>query len=361
MLAAVLADLDEAVLVVGMDGRVTLANALAQLWLAGGSGLLGRSLYTFFDRGVLAPSFGRLQEEEAPAERVALVAYDGMRLEARVTLFRRADGGRAGFVLALRETPDAPEEAASPPPDWTRFVGAGTTAGTGGEHRPLRGPDLYDFSFFDPGRLALTPSAGCRARSGDVRRPRRGDDRAGARPRRPASSRSPASRCRARSSDARSLRRPRQPGRPIPPASVALHGISDARVAGLPALDAVLPAFLRYAEGAVLVGHEVWFDLRFLDQEATRLGLPSIASSRTVLDTRLLSRFVHGELPEHDLDAMAARLGVTTEGRHSALGDAFVTAEVLVRLLGLLRGRGISTLGALLDLVDTLRRPSGRA
>ena len=147
------------------------------------------------------------------------------------------------------------------------------------------------------------------------------------------------------------------PGRPIPAASAALHGITDARVAAMPPLAPVLRAFLRFAEGAVLVGHEIWFDLAFLEPEAKRLGLPSIVSTHSALDTRLMSRLVHGALPHHDLDAVASRLGVSIQGRHSALGDALATAGVLVRLLDLLRDRGITRLGALLDAMRALRLP----
>jgi DNA polymerase-3 subunit epsilon len=254
------------------------------------------------------------------------------------------------------------EEEASPSPEWTRFVGAGTTAGAAGERGPLHRLELYDFSFLDPAQLALAPDrrdqvldratfvvfdtettglepdrgdrvvslAGVKVQGGTVRRSKHFDALV-------------------------------NPGRPIPPGSAALHGITDARVVGMPSLEAVMPAFLRFAQGAVLVGHEVWFDLRFLEPEAKRLGLPSIASSHPVLDTHLLSRLVHGELPEHGLDAVAGRLGVTIQGRHSALGDAYATAEALVRLLGLLRGRGVTTLGALLDAVGGLRRPLGGA
>jgi DNA polymerase III epsilon subunit family exonuclease len=147
------------------------------------------------------------------------------------------------------------------------------------------------------------------------------------------------------------------PGRPIPSKSSAIHGITDQQVAGMQSLDTVLPAFLRFAEGGVIVGHEVWFDLAFLEPEAKRMGLPAISSGNGVVDTRLCSRLIHGSLPDHTLDAVAERLGVTIEGRHSALGDALATAEVLVRLLPLLRQRGITTLAALLDAVRSLRPP----
>ncbi len=64
------------------------------------------------------------------------------------------------------------------------------------------------------------------------------------------------------------------PGRSVPPESVRFHGITDDDLAGAPPLDVVLPAFLAFAGDAVLVGHEVAFDLEFLAPEVVRLGLP---------------------------------------------------------------------------------------
>jgi DNA polymerase-3 subunit epsilon len=146
------------------------------------------------------------------------------------------------------------------------------------------------------------------------------------------------------------------PGRPIPLASTRFHAITDAMVGQAPPIDVVLPAFLRFAEGAVLVGHQVWFDLRFLDIAGARLGLLPLALQHAVLDTLTLSEIVHGALDEHGLDAIAIRLGVAVRGRHSALGDAQVTAEILVRLLGLLDKRGIRTLGQVLEAARRSRR-----
>ena len=141
------------------------------------------------------------------------------------------------------------------------------------------------------------------------------------------------------------------PERPIPAASTCVHGITDAMVANAPMIADVLPAFLRFAAGAVLVGHEASFDMAFLRRDIERLGLVALAAGHPVLDTRLLSRVVHGPGPEHTLEAVAERLGVKVIGRHSALGDALTTAEIFVRLLPLLNRRGLVTLGAAVDAV----------
>ena len=64
-----------------------------------------------------------------------------------------------------------------------------------------------------------------------------------------------------------------------------------------------------------------------------------------VLDTLLLSALVHPSQESHRLEAIAERFNVTIMGRHTAMGDAMVTAEVFLRLLPLLAEKGIHTLG----------------
>ena len=132
------------------------------------------------------------------------------------------------------------------------------------------------------------------------------------------------------------------PRRSIPAASQAIHGISARMVRGQPIIEEVLPRFARFAEDTVLVGHEVGFDLEFLQTKQDRAG---VQFGQPTLDTMLLSAVVHAEHPDHSLEAIASRLGVSIIGRHTALGDAIVTGEILVRLLGLLEQRGLRTLG----------------
>lgn len=147
------------------------------------------------------------------------------------------------------------------------------------------------------------------------------------------------------------------PGCPIPAASTRVHGITDGMVAGAPPLDVVLAAFLTFAGDAVLVGHDLWFDLAFLARETARRGGRPIEASHVTLDTRALSLALHGPGPSHDLDAIAARLGVSGHGRHSALGDALITAGIFVRLTDLARARGIATLEQMLRFAGGTSTP----
>lgn len=131
------------------------------------------------------------------------------------------------------------------------------------------------------------------------------------------------------------------PGRAIPAASIPIHGITEAMVAGKPRLAAVLPAFHAFAEDTVLVAHNAAFDMKFLHLQESATGL---VFSQPVLDTLLLSAVVHPNQDSHRLEAIAERLNITVLGRHTALGDALMTAEVWLRLIPLLQAMGIRTL-----------------
>ena len=132
------------------------------------------------------------------------------------------------------------------------------------------------------------------------------------------------------------------PERDIPAAGIAIHGIRPETVRDAPTIDVVLPAFHAFAIDTVLVAHNAAFDMRFLQLEEAKSG---VAFEQPVLDTLLLSAFVHPQQASHALEAIAERLGVNLLGRHTALGDAMVTAEVFLKLLPLLAERGIHTLG----------------
>ncbi|MBP9954596.1 MAG: DNA polymerase III subunit epsilon, partial [Ottowia sp.] len=132
------------------------------------------------------------------------------------------------------------------------------------------------------------------------------------------------------------------PGRDIPKAGIAIHGITPDMVVGQPRIDEVFPAFHQFAQDTVLVAHNAAFDMKFLQAPARRTGL---RLQQPVLDTLLLSAVVHPHQESHRLEAIAERFGITVLGRHTALGDALVTAEVLLKLIPLLRDMGIVTLG----------------
>ncbi|PZA19741.1 DEDD exonuclease domain-containing protein, partial [Modestobacter versicolor] len=149
------------------------------------------------------------------------------------------------------------------------------------------------------------------------------------------------------------------PGTEIPPYISVLTGITSMMVATAPRIDAVLPAFLEFARGTVLVAHNAPFDLGFLKAacEASGVLWPAFASVDTaVLARRLLTR---DEVPNCKLGTLAPFFSTTTQPCHRALADARATVDVLHGLFERLGPLGVTSLEELTGLtrqVDPQRR-----
>lgn len=136
------------------------------------------------------------------------------------------------------------------------------------------------------------------------------------------------------------------PGRDIPKASIRFHGITEDMVKDEAPIGDVLPEFRDFVGDAVLVAHNAAFDMKFLKLKESETG---VVFDHLVLDSLLLSVFLEPESRNHGLDAIAGRLGVAVEGRHTALGDSLTTAAVFLRMLSMLETRGIRTLGQAIE------------
>jgi DNA polymerase-3 subunit epsilon len=140
------------------------------------------------------------------------------------------------------------------------------------------------------------------------------------------------------------------PGQEIPPYISVLTGITSTMVAAAPRIGTVLPTFLEFARGAVLVAHNAPFDLGFLKAACAENGLawPAVASVDTaVLARRLLSR---DEVPNCKLATLAPYFSATTSPTHRALDDARATVDVLHGLFERLGPLGITSLEELTGL-----------
>ncbi|MEE4274663.1 MAG: exonuclease domain-containing protein, partial [Thermoleophilia bacterium] len=127
----------------------------------------------------------------------------------------------------------------------------------------------------------------------------------------------------------------------IPAMITRLTGIDDGTVAGAPPIETVLPRFVEFTEGTVLVAHNARFDLGFLDYELGRLCRQSF--QRPVLDTLRLARKL---CPQQrcSLAALAERFDTAVKPGHRALRDAQATAELLLLFLSWLEEQGVTTL-----------------
>jgi len=113
------------------------------------------------------------------------------------------------------------------------------------------------------------------------------------------------------------------PKRPIPFEAYRVNGISDEMVADKPTIDKVLPDFLRFSEGEILVGHNIdSFDTNFIyDAAYEALG---IEFQNDYIDTLKLSRMCLPALSHHRLSDVAAHFSIDTTGAHRALNDCVI-------------------------------------
>ena len=128
--------------------------------------------------------------------------------------------------------------------------------------------------------------------------------------------------------------------RPMTEEAVRITGIEQEMLEGQPTIDKVLPAFQKFVGESVLVAHNAAFDMKFLSILEAKTG---IRFSNPILDTLLLSSAVLPNQDRHDLESLAKRFGINIFGRHTALGDALVTGEALLKLIVLLEEQGIMT------------------
>ena len=137
------------------------------------------------------------------------------------------------------------------------------------------------------------------------------------------------------------------PGNGIPPFIIVLTGITDAMVAPAPTIDGVLPAFLEFVHGAVLVAHNAPFDLGFLKAACERHGMDWPTHRK--VDTAVLARRVltRDEAPNCKLSTLARLFRAATEPCHRALADARATVAVLHGLIGRVGNLGVQTLDEL--------------
>jgi len=132
------------------------------------------------------------------------------------------------------------------------------------------------------------------------------------------------------------------PGQPIPKATTAVHGIGDADVKGAPAFASIADELEAFVGNSIIIGHAVAYDLQVLEREYRRAG--RTWRPPRALDVRALAQAAAPTLAHYTLDQLCEWLGIEVKGRHSAIGDAELTARVFAALVPLLREQNVRTL-----------------
>ena len=328
-LESLLEALSEGVVVSDLDGKVLRYNSAAKRLLDRDNFLgLGRSIYNLVEKPLcdyaLETIGGQFTDEGArPFARFEQNRESGERLLVRVAPLRGEGAALQGFILTFEDPAEHPptlrSDQAAPPP----------RAGAGAAEAPFsveaRAMPLSELRYvvFDTETTGLMPSKGDEIISiGAVAI-------AGG-----------------RVLHKETYEQLVDPERPPRPSSIKIHGITPEMLEGQPTIGEALPAFSRFAHEAVLVAHNAAFDMRFLKEKESSTG---IRFDQPVLDTLLLSSVLHPNQSSHSLDTLLARYGIPAQGRHTALGDALMTADLFLKLLPQLEQRGITTLGTALE------------
>lgn len=134
---------------------------------------------------------------------------------------------------------------------------------------------------------------------------------------------------------------------PIPFRIEQLTSINDSMVIDAPEIEEILPEFMKFCEGCVMVAHNADFDMSFIKKNCMRQG---IACKPTIVDTVALARVLLPNLNRFKLDTVAKALGVVLANHHRAVDDAGCTAEIFVKFIEMLKERGVATLDEVNEL-----------
>ena len=138
---------------------------------------------------------------------------------------------------------------------------------------------------------------------------------------------------------------------PIPFEIEKLTSINDAMVMEAPKIEEVLPEFLAFCEGTVMVAHNASFDMSFIRENAARQGF---STDYTYVDTMVISRVLLPNQNKHTLDALCKVFHISLENHHRAVDDAEATAHIFLKFMEMLKEEKVRTLKEL----NTFARPS---
>ena len=144
---------------------------------------------------------------------------------------------------------------------------------------------------------------------------------------------------------------------PIPFEIEKLTSINDSMVMEADTIETVLPQFMEFIDGTILVAHNANFDVSFIRENCKR---QDIDFDYTYVDTVAIARTLLTGQAKYTLDAVAKTLGISLDNHHRAVDDAECTAEIFVKFIAMLKKDDIMTLSELNELgkksVDAVRK-----
>ncbi|MDX1709804.1 MAG: exonuclease domain-containing protein [Rhodovibrionaceae bacterium] len=305
---AVLGAISEGVVVVTQAGQVSLVNQAAMQLLGAERVKVGTSVFAALERESLTQAMERAEAEGRRVE-AGLKTLDGETVDAIVSSF----GKHGGAVICF-----SAEEMAEHGAEIYHDLALHDRPPPAGEIHPDRRLDELPMLVLDTETTGLDVTRERVISIGAVRL------------------HGP------RAYPAHSMDRLINPGTSIPPRSTVIHGITDEMVADAQSFPEVYAELRELLEGCVLVGHNIAFDQAMLRRECELAGLDW--PEPTLLDTLLLAGALDPSMTDLRLEGLAAAFGVDIHGRHTALGDCLVTAEILTRMLPRLEDIGVVTL-----------------
>lgn len=146
------------------------------------------------------------------------------------------------------------------------------------------------------------------------------------------------------------------PGRAVSWSAYMVNHISDAMLEGEPPAREVLPAFLEFIEGAELVGHNVKFDIKFLNYELKLAELKGLDDYK-VYDTVKMARGLLPELKRYSLSTLVYHFGINNPQAHRAAADTYATYELFCRLYELMKERELHANTSAMALFNIAKFP----
>lgn len=322
LLAGILATIRKPMLAITGNGQVTMANSSARKLLADSGEQVGGSIFGAIDRASLLAAIAAADQAGGAVE-TGLAALDGQRAPVLVSPL----AGHGGHVIRFLQGPYESDGSGIQSRADLHAIATPPVPETPGDDTLLESLPAW---VIDTETTGLDVSSDRVVQIGGVRVHGR------------------------RLYPGVGIDRLVNPGRPIPPVSTGVHGISDDMVRDAPPLGPVWADAVAAIGPCVWVGHNIGFDIAILRRQAMEEGLGW--QEPPWLDTLQLCAMLFPRQAALDLEALAPLLGVDIHGRHTALGDALVTAEVWVRLVPLLQHRGIETFGAAKAFAARARR-----